>query len=135
VFLAQFYRHYRPNQVKIPRNEGESRQLGKANGVEEHRHALWPSGKNDPIRSGQIQITAPKTVIPKPKALPSPADPVLRRAEELDALDAILPFDRCDQLAVLLTDDDVAALKHLAKEGMGDNTLKALASDLGDLEA
>jgi hypothetical protein len=60
---------------------------------------------------------------------------VLRRAEELDALDAILPFDRCDQLALLLTDDDVAAFKHLAKEGMGDNTLKALASDLGDLEA
>ncbi|WP_173513567.1 hypothetical protein [Sinorhizobium psoraleae] len=29
-----------------------------------------------------------------------------RRAEELDALDAILPFDRRDQLAVLLTDDE-----------------------------
>ncbi len=29
--------------------------------------------------------------MPKPKALPSPTDPVLRRAEELDALDAILP--------------------------------------------
>ncbi len=57
-----------------------------------------------------------------------------RRAEELDALDAILPFDRRDQLAALLTDDDVATLKHLASEGMGDNTLKALASDLGYLE-
>lgn len=66
---------------------------------------------------------------------PSSADPVLRRAEELDALDAILPFDRRDQLAVLLTDDDVATLKHLAQEGMGDNTLRALASDLGYLEA
>ena len=62
------------------------------------------------------------------------ADSVLHRAEELDALDAILPFDRRDQLAVLLTDDDVATLKHLASEGMGDNTLKALASDLGYLE-
>jgi hypothetical protein len=30
------------------------------------------------------------------------------RAEELDALDAILPFDRREQLAELLTDDDVA---------------------------
>ena len=30
----------------------------------------------------------------------------LKRAEELDALDAILPFDRRDQLARLLTDDD-----------------------------
>ncbi|PTM88387.1 site-specific integrase [Mycoplana dimorpha] len=59
----------------------------------------------------------------------------LKRAEELDALDAILPFDRRDQLAALLTDDDVATLKYLAKEGMGANTLKALASDLAYLEA
>ncbi|AFL50674.1 integrase [Sinorhizobium fredii] len=57
-----------------------------------------------------------------------------RRAEELDALDAILPFDRRDQLAGLLTDEDVATLKHLAGEGMGENTLRALASDLGYLE-
>lgn len=57
------------------------------------------------------------------------------RAEELDALDSILPFDRREQLATLLTDDDVATLKHLASEGMGDNTLRALASDLGYLEA
>ncbi|MGO4570189.1 tyrosine-type recombinase/integrase [Rhizobium sp. 2YAF20] len=66
---------------------------------------------------------------------PAPADPVQRRAEELDALEAILPFDRRDQLATLLTDDDIATLKHLAKEGMGANTLKALTSDLGYLEA
>lgn len=33
-------------------------------------------------------------------------NPVLKRA----ALDAILPFDRRDQLASLLTDDDVATL-------------------------
>ncbi|MBB3291228.1 MULTISPECIES: site-specific integrase [Rhizobium] len=58
-----------------------------------------------------------------------------RRVEELDALDAILPSDRRDQLATLLTDEDVATLKHLAKEGMGANTLRALASDLGYLEA
>jgi integrase len=62
-------------------------------------------------------------------------DPTLARAEQLDALDAILPFDRRDQLAELLTDDDVATLKHLATEGMGDNTLRAFASDLGYLEA
>jgi integrase len=60
---------------------------------------------------------------------------ILKRAEDLDALDAILPFDRRDQLAELLTDDDVATLKHLASEGMGDNTMRALASDLGYLEA
>ncbi|MGV2184530.1 site-specific integrase [Rhizobium rhizogenes] len=62
-------------------------------------------------------------------------EPLLNRAEELDALDAILPFDRRDQLATLLTDDDVATLKHLANQGMGANTLRALASDLGYLEA
>ena len=73
--------------------------------------------------------------MPKSKALPSSVDPVHRRAEELDALDAILPFERRDQLATLLTDDDVATLKHLAQQGMGDNTLRALASDLGYLEA
>lgn len=44
-------------------------------------------------------------------------DALHRRAEELDALDAILPFDRRDQLAELLTDDDVATLKHLAGAG------------------
>jgi hypothetical protein len=53
---------------------------------------------------------------------PSPAlprDPLTRRALELDALAAILPMDRRDRLAEILTDDDVATLKHLAKEGMG----------------
>lgn len=60
---------------------------------------------------------------------------VTARAEQLDALDAILPFDRRDQLAGILTDDDVETLKHLAAQGMGDNTLRALASDLAYLEA
>ncbi|MFC0804648.1 MULTISPECIES: site-specific integrase [Sinorhizobium] len=69
------------------------------------------------------------------KAADANSQAVHRRAEELDALDAILPFDRRDQLAGLLTDDDVATLKHLAGEGMGENTLRALASDLGYLEA
>ncbi|TIU54614.1 MAG: integrase [Mesorhizobium sp.] len=68
--------------------------------------------------------------------LPKPAsDAKLRRAEALDALDSVLPFDRRDFLAELLTDDDVATLRHLAKEGIGDNSLRALASDLGYLEA
>ncbi|WP_037150250.1 site-specific integrase [Rhizobium freirei] len=62
-------------------------------------------------------------------------DSILVRAEELDALDAILPLARRDQLATLLTDDDVETLKHLANQGMGANTLRALASDLGYLEA
>ncbi|RVC87505.1 integrase, partial [Mesorhizobium sp. M2A.F.Ca.ET.017.03.2.1] len=68
--------------------------------------------------------------------LPKPVpDQKLRRAEALDALESVLPFDRRDFLAELLTDDDVATLRHLAKEGIGDNSLRALASDLGYLEA
>ncbi|MER8383673.1 site-specific integrase [Mesorhizobium sp. M1399] len=59
----------------------------------------------------------------------------VRRAEALDALDSVLPFDRRDLLAEILTDDDVAMLRHLAKEGIGANSLRALASDLGYLEA
>ena len=62
-------------------------------------------------------------------------DPETRRALELDALAAILPIDRRDRLAELLTDDDVETLKHLARVGMGENTLRALASDLAYLEA
>src|SRR3712207_3992212 len=61
-------------------------------------------------------------------------DPETRRALELDTLAAILPMDRRDRLAELLTDDDVATLTHLARAGMGANTLRALASDLAYLE-
>ena len=43
-------------------------------------------------------------------------------------------MERRDRLAELLTDDDVATLKHLAREGMGENSLRALASDLAYLE-
>jgi integrase len=57
------------------------------------------------------------------------------RALQLDTLAAILPLDRRDFLAQILTDADVATLKHLAKQGMGDNSLRALASDLAYLEA
>lgn len=57
-----------------------------------------------------------------------------RRALQLDTLSAILPTERRDRLAERLTDDDVETLKHLAREGMGENTLRALASDLAYLE-
>ncbi|BBD41295.1 integrase (plasmid) [Aminobacter sp. Y103A] len=68
--------------------------------------------------------------------LPKPAsDQKLRRAEALDALDSVLPFGRRDFLADILTDDDVETLRHLAREGMGENSLRALASDFGYLEA
>jgi len=66
---------------------------------------------------------------------PQPPDAQSRRADGLDALATILPMDRRDRLAQLLTDDDVETLKHLAREGMGANTLRALASDIAYLEA
>lgn len=67
--------------------------------------------------------------------LPKPvSDQKLRRAEALDALDSVLPFDRRDLLAELLTDEDVETLRHLAREGIGENSLRALASDLAYLE-
>ena len=57
------------------------------------------------------------------------------KAEALDALEAVLPFDRRDFLATILTNEDIETLRHLATEGMGANTLRALVSDLGYLEA
>lgn len=60
---------------------------------------------------------------------------VERRAEALDTIAAVLPIDRRDKLAEILTNQDVETLRHLVNEGMGDNTLRALASDLGYLEA
>ena len=58
-----------------------------------------------------------------------------RRAAELDTIAAVLPIDRRDELAELLTDQDVETLRHLVNEGMGDNTLRALTSDLAYLQA
>ncbi|MGO7960568.1 site-specific integrase [Rhizobium leguminosarum] len=60
---------------------------------------------------------------------------VERRAEELDTIAAVLPLERRDELAELLTDHDVETLRHLVNQGMGDNTLRALTSDLAYLEA
>ncbi|MBB4420789.1 integrase [Rhizobium leguminosarum] len=67
-----------------------------------------------------------------PKSAP---DAIARRAETLDTIAAVLPIDRRDKLAEILSDQDVETLRHLVNEGMGDNTLRALASDLGYLEA
>jgi integrase len=62
-------------------------------------------------------------------------DAVDRRAHELDTIAAVLPLDRRDELAELLTDQDVETLRHLVNEGMGENTLRALTSDLAYLQA
>lgn len=58
-----------------------------------------------------------------------------RRVDELDTIAAVLPIERRDELAELLTDQDVETLRHLVNEGMGANTLRALASDLAYLQA
>ncbi|WP_371418952.1 site-specific integrase [Agrobacterium sp. ICMP 6402] len=60
---------------------------------------------------------------------------VERRAEELDTIAAVLPMERRDELAELLTDQDIETLRHLVNQGMGDNTLRALTSDLSYIEA
>ena len=57
------------------------------------------------------------------------------RAEELDTIAAVLPLERRDELAELLTDQDVETLRHLVNQGMGENTLRALTSDLAYLQA
>jgi hypothetical protein len=60
---------------------------------------------------------------------------VERRAEELDAIASVLPIERRNELAELLTDHDIETLRHLVNEGMGNNTLRAITSDLAYLEA
>lgn len=47
-----------------------------------------------------------------------------RRTKALDALDSVLPFDRRDFLAGLLT-DDVATLRHLAREDIRSPAISA----------
>ena len=82
------------------------------------------------------EIPFPPTGAARNGRLPKPAaDEEMRRGEALDALDAVLPYHRRDFLAGLLSDDDVETLRHLANEGIGENSLRALTSDLGYLEA
>jgi integrase len=58
-----------------------------------------------------------------------------RRVLDLDTIAAVLPMERRDELAELLTDQDVETLRHLVNQGMGENTLRALTSDLAYLQA
>lgn len=61
--------------------------------------------------------------------------PLARRVAEVDTIAAVLPMERRDELAELLTDQDVETLRHLVNQGMGENTLRALTSDLAYLQA
>ncbi len=65
-----------------------------------------------------------------PRSLPTD-DPAAR----LGNLISIVSFNRQDVIDRLLTDDDLKTLKHLARKGMPENTLRALTSDLACLEA
>jgi integrase len=65
----------------------------------------------------------------------SGGDAVDLRVRKLDTIAAVLPIERRDELAELLTDQDVETLRHLVNEGMGENTLRALTSDLAYLQA
>lgn len=61
--------------------------------------------------------------------------PIWARVAALDTIAAVLPIERRDKLAEILTDQDVETLRHLVNQGMGANTLRALTSDLAYLEA
>jgi integrase len=56
-------------------------------------------------------------------------------AARLGSLISIISFDRQDVISALLTDDDLNTLKHLARKGTSENSLRALTSDLACLEA
>ncbi|WP_246658386.1 site-specific integrase [Rhizobium sp. FKY42] len=71
----------------------------------------------------------------KPPVSLSTNESVSRRLEELDTIAAVLPVERRDELAELLTDQDIETLRHLVNEGMGANTLRALTSDLAYMQA
>ena len=47
----------------------------------------------------------------------------------------MVSFDRQDLVAELLTEADLKTLKHLARKGTPENSLRALTSDLTYLEA
>ncbi|THV21080.1 site-specific integrase [Peteryoungia ipomoeae] len=65
----------------------------------------------------------------------TPETGLAHRLGTLDTIAAVLPMERRDELAELLTDQDVETLRHLVNEGMGANTLRALTSDLAYLQA
>jgi hypothetical protein len=52
-----------------------------------------------------------------------------------DGLPTFLPVASAERLAPILTDSDVETLKLLFKKSIPENTLRAIASDLGYLEA
>ncbi len=58
-------------------------------------------------------------------------DPARR---SLKGLEGLIPYSQHDRLSGLLSDTDLATLRHLVTTGIGVNTLRALTSDLAYLE-
>jgi hypothetical protein len=65
---------------------------------------------------------------------PAPACSAVSVSREFDALSAILPAGLRARAEDVLGAGDLATLTHLAKTGMGRNSIRALASDLNYLE-
>ncbi|MBJ6135761.1 hypothetical protein JAU75_23240 [Ochrobactrum sp. Q0168] len=61
----------------------------------------------------------------------APVSAVERRAETLDTIAAVLPMNRRDVLAGLLTDEGVETLRHLVNEGTGENVRASVVSEPG----
>jgi integrase len=105
-----------------------------------HSKKLILLNQADRHRKNPVQSTVARPSKPSIRrfsmAMPSRSKTAVdRRADELDTIASVLPIDRRDELAELLTDQDVETLRHLVNEGMGENTLRALTSDLAYLQA
>jgi hypothetical protein len=98
---------------------------GKADGVFPDAKTLKQRAPNHPGRdltpalSPRPRGKSRSEIMTERTPPPLAVDPDTRRAHQLDALAAVLPMDRQDRLAQLLTDHDVETLKHLAREGHG----------------
>jgi hypothetical protein len=86
------------------------------------------------MRTTYIDVppSPPRKVAADP-AQSQPPDAQSRRAIELDSV--VLPVGSRDRSAGLLSGGEVGTHRHLAREGTGANTLRAMASGLAYLEA
>ncbi|WP_282610846.1 tyrosine-type recombinase/integrase [Pelagibius sp. Alg239-R121] len=62
-------------------------------------------------------------------------EPSVDSSDRLGSLISVVSFERQDLVTDLLTDADLNTLKHLARKGTPENSLRALTSDLAYLEA
>ena len=72
----------------------------------------------------------PRIALPPPWLMASSHAPIRAMGSA-----GVLPLERPDQWAALFTDKDIVTLRHRTEQRMGENTLRARASDRLDLEA